>query len=154
MAAGGSRRSAAQPGVAVQAALLKRLVKAAREAREHAHAPYSGFKVGSAVLTRGGGLYRGCNVENASYGLCCCAERAALFNAIAAGCQPPGSLQPAGITHLAVIADTAAPVSPCGACRQVMIELGGPGLIVIQANVRGEAAVTTAGALLPGAFAL
>jgi cytidine deaminase len=143
----------------LEEALVTRLVTAAREARERAHAPYSGFKVGSALLTRSGELFTGCNVENASYGLCCCAERIALFAAIAAGCQPFAAAQPPvqiahQITHLAVIADTDAPVSPCGACRQVMIELGGPDLIVIQANMRGSVAATTAAALLPGAFAL
>jgi cytidine deaminase len=142
------------PLAAVQ---LTALVAAAREARERAHAPYSGFKVGSAVMTAGGTLYQGCNVENASYGLCCCAERTALFTAVAAGCEPFAGGQPPSpgrITHLSVIADTHGPVSPCGACRQVMIELGGPGLIVIQANLRGELALTTAQALLPGAFVL
>jgi cytidine deaminase len=141
----------------VEEALLRHLLVHAREARECAHAPYSGFKVGSAVLTVGGELFRGCNVENASYGLTCCAERAALFTAIAAGCQAFDGAQPGfsrRITHLAVVAATDGPVSPCGACRQVMIELGGPGLIVIQGNLRGEVAVTTADALLPGAFVL
>lgn len=144
--------------MSVPAPLLAELLAAAREARERAHAPYSGFKVGSAVASGSATLFRGCNVENASYGLTCCAERAALFTAIAAGCQGFDAAQPIApalqITHLAVMADTPAPVSPCGACRQVMMELGGPALIVIQANLRGDVAVTTAAALLPGAFTL
>jgi cytidine deaminase len=124
------------------------LIAAARTVREHAFAPYSHFQVGAAVRTRDGRVFTGCNVENASYGLCNCAERTALFTAIASGCRPHD------FTHLAVIAHTDAPVAPCGACRQVMLELGGPQLVVIQANLRGEVITTTAATLLPGAFTL
>jgi cytidine deaminase len=124
------------------------LLEAAREAREHAYAPYSGFRVGAAVRSTSGQVFRGCNIENASYGLANCAERTALFCAIAAGCRP------GDLTYLAVIADTEGPVSPCGACRQVMIELGGLGLVVIRANLRGEIARSSAQELLPGAFVL
>jgi cytidine deaminase len=128
--------------------VIESLVKAASAARNSAYARYSGFKVGAAVLTTDGRTFTGCNVENASYGLCNCAERTALFSAIAAGCKP------GEFSHLAVVADTAGPVSPCGACRQVMMELGGAALIVIQANLKGDRAQTTAAELLPGAFAL
>lgn len=124
------------------------LVRKARAARKQAYAPYSRFKVGAALLTTRGEVFTGCNVENASYGLCNCAERTALFAAIAAGCKR------SQFTHLAVIGNTEEPISPCGACRQVMLELGGPKLIVILANLRGQTSVTTAGALLPGAFRL
>jgi cytidine deaminase len=124
------------------------LLRAATEARTNAYAPYSGFLVGAAVCAADGRVFTGCNVENASYGLCNCAERSALFAAISAGCRA-GEL-----THLAVIADSDGPVAPCGACRQVMMELGGPAFVVIQANVRGEIAQTTAAQLLPGAFTL
>jgi cytidine deaminase len=124
------------------------LLDAAREVRNRAYVPYSNFHVGAAVLTRDGRIFAGCNVENASYGLCNCAERTALFSAIAAGAKR------GDLTHIAIIADTADPVSPCGACRQVMIELGGHELIVIQANVQGRVVQTTAGLLLPGAFTL
>jgi cytidine deaminase len=124
------------------------LIQAAREARERAYAPYSGFKVGAAALTKDGRVFGGCNVENASYGLCNCAERTALFAAVAAGCRP------GDFTHLAVVADTPGPVSPCGACRQVMLEMGGPALIVMQANLRGNMAQTTVAQLLPGGFTL
>jgi len=127
---------------------LASLVRKARAARKQAYAPYSRFKVGAALLTTGGQVFTGCNVENASYGLCNCAERTALFAAIAAGCKR------GEFTHLAVIGNTDGPISPCGACRQVMCELGGPKLTVIQANLRGETIVTTAGDLLPGAFRL
>ena len=126
----------------------KALIQAAREARERAYAPYSGFKVGAAALTKDGRVFGGCNVENASYGLCNCAERTALFAAVAAGCRP------GDFTHLAVVADTPGPVSPCGACRQVMLEMGGPALIVLQANLRGNLAESTVAQLLPGGFTL
>ena len=124
------------------------LISAARLAREKAYAPYSNFPVGAAVLTKDGRIFTGCNVENASYGLCNCAERTALHSAIASGYRP------GDFTHLAVIADTESAVSPCGACRQVMMELGGPQLIVIQTNLRGDLITTTAALLLPGAFRL
>jgi cytidine deaminase len=127
---------------------LEALLESAREARRHAYAPYSEFQVGAALLTTDGQVFGGCNVENASYGLCNCAERTAFFSAIAAGYGP------GDFSHLAVIGDTDEPISPCGACRQVMIELGGPTLQVVLANLRGEYAQTTADALLPGAFAL
>lgn len=124
------------------------LIHQARLARDKAYAPYSRFKVGAALLTRDGRVFHGCNVENASYGLSNCAERTAFFAAIAAGCKP-GDFQ-----SLAVIGDTPEPISPCGACRQVILELGGTGLPVILANLKGAAAETTAAALLPGAFEL
>ncbi len=124
------------------------LIQAACGARNHAYAPHSGFRVGAALLAKDGRVFTGCNVENASYGLCNCAERTALFSAIAAGYRP------GDFTHLAVVADTDDPVAPCGACRQVMIELGGAQLIVVQANLRGAVAQTTAASLLPGAFTL
>lgn len=123
------------------------LLEAARLARERAHAPYSRFAVGAAVATRDGRVFLGCNVENASYGLTNCAERTALYAAIAAG------VRPGEFARLAVIADTAQPIAPCGACRQVMIELGGPDLPVLLANLAGQRRNTTAGELLPGAFA-
>jgi len=127
---------------------INALLTAARVARDHAYAPYSGFKVGAAALAKDGRVFSGCNVENASYGLCNCAERTALFCAIAAGCRP------GDVTHIAVIGDCETPIAPCGACRQVMIELGGPALVVIRANLRGEMVQTTAAALLPDAFYL
>jgi cytidine deaminase len=123
------------------------LIQAAVAAREHAYAPYSQFKVGAALLAGNGSVHTGCNVENAAFGLCNCAERTAFFSAIAAG------VAPRTFTRLAVVADTEAPIVPCGACRQVMIELGGPQLAVLLANLGGAHQLTTAGALLPHAFA-
>ena len=124
------------------------LMLAAREARELAYAPYSNFHVGAAVLTRDGRTFTGCNVENASYGLCNCAERTALFNAVAAGCRPGDFVQ------LAVIADTPGPVSPCGACRQVMAELCDETMPVLMGNLADALEETTVGTLLPGSFRL
>jgi cytidine deaminase len=127
---------------------VQSLIRAAVAARESAYAPYSRFAVGAAVRVKDGRVFVGCNVENAAYGLCNCAERTALFAAVAAGCAP------GEFTHLAVVADTPVPVSPCGACRQVLHELGGPSLLVIQGNLRGDTRQTTAAQLLPGAFTL
>lgn len=127
---------------------VDKLLHEARAARALAYAPYSHFQVGAAVRGRDGRVYSGCNVENAAYGLCACAERNALCAAVAGGCGP------GDVTHLAVIGDTEGPISPCGACRQMMLELGGPALPVTLANLRGETRETTAGALLPDGFRL
>jgi cytidine deaminase len=124
------------------------LLALARNARERAYAPYSNFLVGAALLTRDGRRFSGCNVENASYGLCNCAERTALFNAVAAGCRP------GDFAALAVIADTDNPVSPCGACRQVMSELCDDAMPVLLANLHGDTQQTSVAALLPGSFKL
>lgn len=126
----------------------EQLIDAARQARERAYAPYSRFLVGAALETNDGTVFHGCNVENASYGLCNCAERTAFFAAIAAGYRP-GQFK-----TLAVIGQTEGPIAPCGACRQVMIELGTPALEVVLSNLTGEVEVTSAAALLPGAFYL
>ncbi|MBC3881079.1 cytidine deaminase [Undibacterium sp. LX40W] len=122
------------------------LLQLAEHAREKAYAPYSRFKVGAALLTKDQQIFCGCNVENAAYGLCNCAERTAFFSAIAAGYKPGDFLK------LAVIADTVDPISPCGACRQVIQELGGESLAIILGNLHGESMNTTSSALLPGAF--
>jgi cytidine deaminase len=119
------------------------LLEAARLARERAYAPYSRFRVGAAVVTHDGRVFHGCNVENASYGLTTCAERTALLAAIAAG------VKPGEFAQLAVIADATQPIAPCGACRQVMLELGGSQLPVLLANLHGLERATTVGALLP-----
>lgn len=124
------------------------LMDAAKAARERAYAPYSGFKVGAALRARDGAVFHGCNVENAAYSLCNCAERTALFAAIAAGYRP------GEFATLAVIGDTDGPIAPCGACRQVIVELGTPLLEIVLGNLRGERRVMCADALLPDAFRL
>ena len=127
---------------------LDDLLALARSARQRAYAPYSRFLVGAALLTRDGRQFSGCNVENASYGLCNCAERTALFSAIAAGCQP------GDFVAMAVVGDTPGPISPCGACRQVMSELCDDAMPVLMGNLHGDLQQTTVAALLPGSFKL
>jgi len=124
----------------------EQLIAEARAARLTAYAPYSNFKVGAAVLTKDGKIYRGCNIENASYGLTNCAERTAFFSAIADGYKPGDFAQ------MAVVGATEGPVSPCGACRQVILELGGADLVVVLANLGSAVEITSAALLLPGAF--
>ena len=126
----------------------EQLIQEAHRARERAYAPYSRFLVGAALKAKDGTIFHGCNVENASYGLCTCAERTAFFSAVAAGYRP-GQFE-----VLAVVADTDGAVAPCGACRQVMIELGSPTLTVVLSNLKGDVEVTSASALLPAAFYL
>jgi cytidine deaminase len=105
------------------------LLDAARAARLHAFAPFSHFLVGAALETAGGQVITGCNVENATYGLTICAERVAMFKAISEGHRQ--------FTRIAVVADTAEPTPPCGACRQILWEMGGD-LEVILGNLREE----------------
>lgn len=108
----------------------EQLLQSARAAMQHAHAPYSGFKVGAALLTDKDEVFTGCNVENASYGLSNCAERTAIFSAVAK--SGPGLV----IQAIAVVNDQGVPCSPCGACRQVIYEFG-PEAIVIFQSVTG-----------------
>lgn len=127
---------------------MDELLERAKYARERAYAPYSRFKVGAALLTKDGSVFDGCNVENASYGLCNCAERTAFFSAVAAGYTRDQ------FAALAVIGDTDGPIAPCGACRQVIIELGGPELTIRLGNLNGVIRDTTAREQLPDAFYL
>ncbi|MBP1930534.1 cytidine deaminase [Ammoniphilus resinae] len=122
----------------------EKLMELAKEARESAYVPYSHFKVGAALLTETGKVITGFNIENAAYSLCNCAERTAIFSAYAQGIR--------GFKKLAVIADTPTPVTPCGACRQVLVELCPANLEVIMGNLKGEQLVKTVSELLPGAF--
>jgi len=121
------------------------LVKIALKAREKAYVPYSHFKVGAALETKDGRVYEGCNIENASYGLTNCAERTAFFAALADGCRP------GDFVKLAVVGQTEDVISPCGACRQVISELGADCEIVL-ANLEGKMLKTNIQNLLPGAF--
>lgn len=106
------------------------LIKAAWEAREKAYAPYSNFQVGAALLGSDGTVFPGCNVENISYGLTNCAERVAIGAAVAQGIRT--------FDKVVVVADTAVPVSPCGACRQVLAEFGVKSVILANRTERVE----------------
>jgi cytidine deaminase len=121
------------------------LVKAAARARRNAVARYSGFKVGAALLTKGGEIITGVNVESASYGLTCCAERVALFNALAGGRR--------NFVAIAVVARMPGGPTPCGACRQLLAEYA-PGATVLTADSRALKVVRefSVKALLPAAF--
>ena len=107
-----------------------KLLEAAWRARESAYAPYSKFSVGAALLAVDGRIFAGCNVENISYGLTNCAERVAIGAAVAAGVRQ--------FLAVAVVADTEIPISPCGACRQVLMEFGVPLVILANRNERVE----------------
>jgi cytidine deaminase len=120
-----------------------RLVSAARQAREHAVATFSGFKVGAALETVDGVIITGCNVENATYGLTVCAERVAMFKALSEGYRE--------FTRVAVVADTEAPTPPCGACRQILWEFGGD-LEVVLANLTTDKGIHRLKDLLPLPF--
>ncbi|MBB6675306.1 cytidine deaminase [Cohnella nanjingensis] len=124
----------------------ERLLEAAAEARARAYVPYSQFQVGAALLDADGRVHYGCNVENAAYGPSNCAERTALFRAVADGCAPRSFLA------IAVIGDTPDPITPCGICRQVISELCAPDMPVVMGNLAGVYRMTTPAELLPGAF--
>ena len=122
----------------------EKLIEEAKKAREKAYIPYSRFGVGAALLGADGTIYHGCNIENAAYSMCNCAERTALFSAIAQGVTK--------FKTLAVVADTNRPVPPCGACRQVISELCDKDMPVILTNLKGDVQELTVKELLPGAF--
>jgi cytidine deaminase len=120
------------------------LLQKANEAREEAYVPYSGFKVGAAVLAKDGRVFTGCNIENAAYSPTNCAERTAIFKAVSEGARE--------FTALAVVADTAQPVPPCGVCRQVISEFFSKDAVIYLSNLVGDVKQTTIAQLLPGAF--
>lgn len=122
----------------------KSLTKIANDMLEMAYVPYSKFPVGAALLTKDGKIFSGCNIENASYSLTNCAERTAIFKAVSEGIRD--------FEKLIVTANTTGPVSPCGACRQVIAEFCEPGMPVILTNITGDVFETTVDELLPGAF--
>ena len=119
------------------------LVAAARQARENAHAPFSGFRVGAALCAQSGRVFTGCNVENATLGLTCCAERVAIFKAVSEGER--------GFEAIAVVADTDTLTPPCGACRQIIWEFCGD-VPVILANLKNQTEIVHSGELLPKPF--
>ena len=124
----------------------KELLAAARKARGRAYAPYSKFRVGAAVLGGNGRIYSGCNVENASFGLTCCAERNAVFAMVADGEKR--------VREVLVIGDSAAFLPPCGACRQVLAEFAAPAAGVHMCDAKGACRSTTVGELVPFTFHL
>lgn len=126
----------------------EQLMEHARQARERAYVPYSRFKVGAALLDKKGHIHYGCNVENGTYGPTNCAERTALFRAVADG------LRRGEFTAIAVVGDTEGPCAPCGVCRQVMTELCPSDMPVIMGNLKGDTRVMTVAELLPAAFVL
>lgn len=119
------------------------LISAARTAREHAHAPFSNFRVGAAVRAKSGRIFTGCNIENATYGLTLCAERVAVFKAISEGER--------GFDAVAVVADTDSLTPPCGSCRQILWEFCGDAEVVLS-NLQGKVERYRMSALLPKPF--
>ncbi|RNB86890.1 cytidine deaminase [Brevibacillus fluminis] len=123
---------------------INMLVNQAIEARKQAYTPYSNFQVGAALITKNQRLFLGCNVENASYGLSNCAERTAIFKAVSEG--------ESEIEAIAVVGDTDGPISPCGACRQVLAEFATENTRVFLANLKGDVVEASIEELLPGYF--
>jgi cytidine deaminase len=121
----------------------KILIEAATEVREKAHAPFSKFKVGAAVLTKDGEVFRGCNVESASFGLTVCGERVAIWKAISEGVKE--------FSHIAVVVDTKRLTPPCGTCRQIIWEFCGD-IPVTLGNLEGDIETMQMSDLLPRAF--
>lgn len=125
---------------------IETLIEKAKIVRENAYAPYSTFKVGVALEAKSGIVYTGCNIENSSYSLTCCAERVAIFQAIAQGERE--------FNKMVVIGDTEEPIRPCGACRQVMNEFFNDDVTIILTNLKGDFEVTSISQLLPASFTL
>lgn len=136
------RRARPAPAPLTPAA-ARSLMAAAVQARAHSHSPYSRFAVGAALLTESGAIHHGCNVENASYGLTCCAERTAVFKAVSEGDKR--------FVAIAVTARDGQGAPPCGACRQVMAEFA-PDLHVYWRDFRGRILHKSLAALLPDQF--
>jgi len=122
---------------------LSEVIEQAKLARKRAYSPYSKVKIGAAVLTSRNKIFSGCNIENASYGLSCCAERNAIFKAVTEGSRD--------ILAIAVVGKSEEFTSPCGACRQVMVEFN-PKMKVLRRGLDGFSADTTAAELLPKQF--
>jgi len=122
------------------------LLAAAKQAREKAYVPYSNFRVGAAVLASDGRIFSGCNVENASLGLTCCAERNAIFAMVAAGERE--------IREILVIGDSKEFLPPCGACRQVIAEFASPAAVIHMCNRSGACRDATVTELIPIIFRL
>lgn len=124
--------------------MQEKLIKAAKQARKSAYAPYSNFKVGAALLTTSGEIFTGSNIENAAYPVTCCAERVAIFKAISEGFSD--------FEAIAVVADTKEAVSPCGSCRQVMSEFFQKHTSIFLSNLQDRTITLTIEELLPYSF--
>lgn len=125
---------------------MKKGIEEAKKAREKAYVPYSKFKVGAAIELKDGNYIHGANIENVSYGLTCCAERNALFSLISQGYNKDD------IKAIFIVGDTPGPISPCGACRQVMVELMPRDTEVYLTNLSDQVEKTNLETLLPYAF--
>ncbi|ENB9400379.1 cytidine deaminase [Bacillus cereus] len=124
----------------------KKYIEEANKMLAKAYIPYSKFPVGAALVTKEGKIYTGCNIENASYGLCNCAERTAIFKAVSEGERD--------FSYLVITGETDGPISPCGACRQVIAEFCEPKMPVLLTNVKGDEKEVIVEQLLPGAFSI
>lgn len=124
--------------------IRKDLVDKATAMLDKAYVPYSHFPVGAALISKSGEVFAGCNIENASYGLSNCAERTAIFKAVSEGHT--------SFDYLVITGNTEGPISPCGACRQVMAEFCEADMPVLLTNKKGKVKETTVKELLPGAF--
>ncbi|MFL1663038.1 cytidine deaminase [Bacillus cereus] len=124
----------------------KKYIEEANKMLSKAYIPYSKFPVGAALVRKEGKIYTGCNIENASYGLCNCAERTAIFKAVSEGERD--------FSYLVITGETDGPISPCGACRQVIAEFCDPKMPVLLTNVKGDEKEVTVEQLLPGAFSI
>lgn len=120
------------------------LIMQAKLAMEQAYAPYSRFRVGAALLSASGRIYRGCNIENAAYSPTICAERTAVVKAVSEGERQ--------FKALAVVAETEEVITPCGVCRQVLAEFFDDQVVILLANAGGQVRKTNLSELLPGAF--
>ncbi|MDA2925309.1 cytidine deaminase [Acidobacteria bacterium AH-259-L09] len=123
--------------------MTEKLLRAARQARKNAYAPYSQFQVGAAVLTKDGRIFSGCNVENSTYGLTLCAERVAIFKAISEGYRQ--------LIRVCIVAESDKFTPPCGACRQIIWEFCGD-VPILMANLKGERKTVRCAELLPLPF--
>lgn len=126
--------------------MIEKLLLEAKKAMDRAYAPYSNFKVGAALLTENDTVYTGCNIENSSYSLTCCAERVAIFTAI--------THNERAFKRFVIIANSTDPIRPCGACRQVMSEFFSPTMPIHLCNLKGDMMETTLEQLLPYSFHL
>ena len=125
---------------------INELINKAIEARSKSYSPYSKFKVGASILLKNGTYVLGCNVENVSYGLTNCAERTALFKLVSDGYNKDD------VVAMAIVGDTLEPIAPCGACRQVMLEILDKDTPIIMANLNGKYIETKVSSLVPYIF--